>query len=70
MVCFDEVKFSADSTYFSPSKENTAIIRTQSGMAINTGIVSAGVNVNVAGAVQMDGQQLHLITGSCNTRMA
>jgi hypothetical protein len=28
------------------------------------------VNVNVAGAVQMDGQQLHLITGSCNTGIA
>jgi hypothetical protein len=39
-------------------------------MAINTGVVPAGVNVNVAGAVQMDGQQLHLITGSCNTGIA
>jgi hypothetical protein len=55
---------------WSPDKENTAIIRAYSGMAINTGIVPAGVNVNVAGAVQMDGQQLHLITGSCNTGIA
>jgi hypothetical protein len=53
---------------WSPTKDNTTIIRAYSGMAINTGIVPAGVNVNVGGAVQMDGQ--NLLSVACNTGIA
>jgi hypothetical protein len=66
---YDDVDFFAsNSTYFSPEKENTTIIRTQSGMAINTNTVPAGVNVNVGGAVQMDGQ--NLLSVACNQNIA
>jgi hypothetical protein len=52
----------------SPDKDHTFLIRSLSGMAINATGSPAGVNVNVAGAVQIDGQKL--LSGACNTGLA
>jgi hypothetical protein len=54
--------------YLSPSKDHTFLIRSLSGMAINATGSPAGVNVNVAGAVQIDGQKL--LSGACNAGLA
>jgi hypothetical protein len=52
----------------SPAKAQTFLVRSLSGMAINTESAPAGVNVHIGGAVQIDGQQK--FTGACTGALA
>jgi len=47
-----------------PSKDNTFLVRSLNGMAINTASSPTGVNVNIGGAIQIDGQGL--LSQSCS----
>jgi hypothetical protein len=48
----------------SPEKPNTFLVRSLNGMAINAASSPTGVNVNIGGAVQIDGRGLDLTV--CN----
>jgi hypothetical protein len=43
----------------------TFLVRSLNGMAINTDFVPAGVNVNIDGAVRLNGQNLVSVADNC-----